>query len=117
MEENIILHAHNRDKDEPRSYRVDRIEGANVTGETFNPRFAIELTHAGAPRHCTHAQRRNFWGRTDWRHDNENDAGAVEACPPQKWIDLSKRTDVCLPVRLLWKAVLTQEADVLAQPP
>ena len=47
MEENIILHAHNRDKDEPRSYRVDRIEGANVTGETFNPRFAIELTPAG----------------------------------------------------------------------
>ena len=101
MEENIILHAHNRDKDEPRSYRVDRIEGANVTGETFNPRFAIELTPAGAPRYCTHAQRRNFWGRTNWRHDNENDAGAVEECPPQKWIDLSKRTDVCLPVRLL----------------
>ena len=47
MEGNIILHAHNRDKDEPRSYRVDRIEGANVTGETFNPGFAIELTPAG----------------------------------------------------------------------
>ena len=46
-EGNIILHAHNRDSDEPRSYRVDRIEGSNVTGETFNPRFAIELTPAG----------------------------------------------------------------------
>ena len=47
IEGNIILHAHNRYKDDPRSYRVDRIEGANVTGETFNPRFAIELTPAG----------------------------------------------------------------------
>ena len=46
-EGNIILHAHNRDKDESHSYRVDRIEGANVTGESFNPRFAIELTPAG----------------------------------------------------------------------
>ena len=46
-EGNIILHAHNRDKDESRTYRVDRIEGANVTGETFNLRFAIELTPAG----------------------------------------------------------------------
>ena len=46
-EGNIILHAHNRDRDEPRSYRVDRIEGSNVTGETFSPRFAIELTPAG----------------------------------------------------------------------
>ena len=46
-EGNIILHAHNRVRDEPRSYRVDRIEGSNVTGETFSPRFAVELTPAG----------------------------------------------------------------------
>ena len=71
----------------------------------------------GAPRYRTHAQRRKFWSRTNWRHDNENDSGAVGGRPPQKWIGLSKRTDVCLPVRPLWKAVLTQEAGVLAQPP
>ena len=71
----------------------------------------------GAPRYRTHAQRRKFWSRTNWHHDNENDSGAVGGRPPQKWIGLSKRTDVCLPVRLLWKAVLTQEAGVLAQPP
>ena len=47
IEGNIILHAHNRYKDDPRSYRVDRIEGAHVTGETFDSRFAIELTPAG----------------------------------------------------------------------
>ena len=43
----IVLHAHNVDKDEHRSYRVDRIRGAQITNQTFNPRFAIELTPAG----------------------------------------------------------------------
>ena len=43
----IVLHAHNVDKDEHRSYQVDRIRGAQVTNQTFNPRFAIELTPAG----------------------------------------------------------------------
>ena len=43
----IVLHAHNVDKDEHRSYRVDRIRGAQITSQTFNPRFAIELTPAG----------------------------------------------------------------------
>ncbi|MCY4419992.1 MAG: WYL domain-containing protein [Gammaproteobacteria bacterium] len=43
---NIILHAHNLDKDEHRGYRVDRILGANVTNQTFRPRFLIELTPA-----------------------------------------------------------------------
>lgn len=47
LEGNIILHAHNVDKGEHRSYRVDRIQGARVTGESFTPRFAIELTPKG----------------------------------------------------------------------
>lgn len=46
-EGNIILHAHNIDKDEHRSYRVDRIQGARVTNQAFTPRFAIELTPQG----------------------------------------------------------------------
>ena len=46
-EGHLILHAHNRDKDAHRSYRLDRIEGASVTNETFVPRIAIELTHSG----------------------------------------------------------------------
>ena len=46
-ESNIILHAHNLDKNEHRSYRVDLIQGARVTGQIFSPRFAIELTPTG----------------------------------------------------------------------
>ena len=46
-EGNIILHAHNLDKGEHRSYRVDRIQGAQVTNQTFIPRFEIELAPTG----------------------------------------------------------------------
>lgn len=44
---NIILHAHNIDKDEHRSYRIDRIQGAQITNQPFSPRFEIELTPSG----------------------------------------------------------------------
>jgi len=47
QEGNIVLHAWSVEKDEHRSYRVDRIEGARTTGQTFTPRYAIELTPAG----------------------------------------------------------------------
>jgi hypothetical protein len=30
-----------------RSYRIDRIQGASVTSQTFVPRYAIELTPTG----------------------------------------------------------------------
>ena len=46
-EGNVILHAHNVDRDEHRGYRVDRIQGARVTDKTFTPRFEIELTPTG----------------------------------------------------------------------
>ncbi|MGA7178917.1 MAG: nucleotidyl transferase AbiEii/AbiGii toxin family protein [Thiobacillaceae bacterium] len=44
---NIVLHAWNVDKDEHRSYRIDRIEGARTTDQTFSPRYAVELTPSG----------------------------------------------------------------------
>jgi predicted nucleotidyltransferase component of viral defense system len=44
---NVILHTHSLESDEHRSYRVDRIQGARVTDQTFNPRHLIELTAAG----------------------------------------------------------------------
>ncbi len=44
---NVILHAHNVDKNAHRSYRVDRIEDARLTKRTFVPRFEIELTPTG----------------------------------------------------------------------
>ena len=47
LEGNVILHAHNRDKNAHRSYRLDRIQGARVTNQSFTPRFAIELTPSG----------------------------------------------------------------------
>lgn len=43
----IILHAHNVESDQHRSYRVDRMEGARVTNTPFTPRHAIELSAQG----------------------------------------------------------------------
>jgi predicted nucleotidyltransferase component of viral defense system len=47
-EGNIILHAWNLDRDAHRSYRVDRIQGARTTNQSFTPRYAVELTPSGA---------------------------------------------------------------------
>jgi len=47
QEGNVILHAHSVERNEHRSYRVDRIQGARVTDKTFTPRFEIELTPTG----------------------------------------------------------------------
>jgi predicted nucleotidyltransferase component of viral defense system len=44
---NIVLHAHRADTGEHRSYRVDRIEGAASTTQTFTPRWTIELSPRG----------------------------------------------------------------------
>ena len=47
QDENIILHAYDTEKEGHRSYRVDRIQGARSTGQTFVPRYAVELSPAG----------------------------------------------------------------------
>lgn len=44
---NIILHAYDTRKQGHRSYRVDRIQGAQSTGEVFVPRYAVELNPSG----------------------------------------------------------------------
>ncbi len=44
---NIILHAWSVDSNAHRSYRVDRIQGARTTDQTFSPRYAVELTPTG----------------------------------------------------------------------
>jgi len=46
-EGNIILHAVNVAKQAHRSYRIDRIQSARVTDDTFAPRYEIELSPAG----------------------------------------------------------------------
>jgi predicted nucleotidyltransferase component of viral defense system len=43
----IVLHAVRADAQQHRSYRIDRIQGASVTIQTFVPRYAIELTPTG----------------------------------------------------------------------
>lgn len=44
---NIVLHAIRVDAGQHRSYRVDRIQGANATDQVFIPKYAIELTPSG----------------------------------------------------------------------
>ncbi len=46
-DDNIILHAWNINSNAHRSYRIDRIQGAQTTNQTFNPRYAVELTPSG----------------------------------------------------------------------
>ncbi len=45
---NIVLHAWNTDKNEHRSYRLDRMQGVRATNRSFAPRYAIELGPEGA---------------------------------------------------------------------
>ncbi len=44
---NLILHAVKIQTDNPRSYRVDRIESIKVTTKTFRPRYRIEFSASG----------------------------------------------------------------------
>ena len=45
---NIVLHAIRTANGEHRSYRVDRIAGATTTGESFVPRYVVELSPHGS---------------------------------------------------------------------
>ncbi len=44
----FVLHAIRSNSGEHRSYRVDRMQGAAVTSQVFNPRYAVELISTGA---------------------------------------------------------------------
>lgn len=84
---NIILHAHNLDKGEHRSYRVDRIQGARVTNQTFVPRFAIELTPTGpvaiaptATRAVSRPLRSALRTRSSWRSGYSSGPTYVYEC-------------------------------------
>ncbi len=46
-EGNLLLFAIRRPTNEIRSYRVDRIQGAEVTREAFTPKYMVELTPTG----------------------------------------------------------------------
>jgi predicted nucleotidyltransferase component of viral defense system len=55
-EGNILLHAVRHEDGQPRSYRVDRIQGATAENISFSPRYAIELT-ASEPLHAPETER------------------------------------------------------------
>ncbi|MBE0549018.1 MAG: nucleotidyl transferase AbiEii/AbiGii toxin family protein [Rubrivivax sp.] len=46
-EGDFVLHAIRSDSGEHRSYRVDRMQDASVTGQAFTPRYLVELTSDG----------------------------------------------------------------------
>jgi predicted DNA-binding transcriptional regulator YafY len=44
---NILLCGINLDRQQPRSYRLERIQGAQILNRPFTPRYFIELTPSG----------------------------------------------------------------------
>jgi predicted nucleotidyltransferase component of viral defense system len=44
---NLILHTIKHESGKPRSYRIDRIQGAEVSTVTFIPKYLVELTPSG----------------------------------------------------------------------
>lgn len=53
---NILLHAVRHEDGQPRSYRVDRIQGASATNTSFSPKYMVELTASG-PLHAPETER------------------------------------------------------------
>ena len=47
---NILLHTYDLTRNDHRSLRIDRIEGARVTNQSFTPRYQIELSPKGPVR-------------------------------------------------------------------
>ncbi len=65
QDNNFVLHAWNVEKNEHRSYRVDRIQGARITDHTFTPRYAVELTPSG-PLPVRETERQSSSGFGSW---------------------------------------------------
>ena len=76
---NVVLHAHSLDKNEHRSYRVDRIESARSLNQTFVPRHAVELTPSGPINIVPSAARASSGGirTTTATHRTATRAGAA----------------------------------------
>ncbi len=65
-EGNFVLHAIRSDSGEHRSYRVDRMQGASVTGQSFAPRYLVELTSEGPLPVAPAASRPSTGGSEPW---------------------------------------------------
>jgi hypothetical protein len=46
-DENLVLYAYERDSEQIKAFRVDRIDGIHVTNTPFVPRYAVELSGSG----------------------------------------------------------------------
>ena len=60
-DDNLVLHAFDIGKQGHRSYRLDRIQRAAVTDETFSPRYAVELNPSGPLPVRREHERRPAW--------------------------------------------------------
>jgi predicted nucleotidyltransferase component of viral defense system len=72
---NILLCALRHDSGENRNYRIERIQGADVTNETFIPRYTIELTPSrpiSVPRLTRTSRGLSYSGSTGLRHSKSN---------------------------------------------
>ena len=64
-EGNILLYAVKHSTGEPRSYRIDRIQGAEITKTAFSPKYQIELTASGSPQIPSASERSaSLYGKT-----------------------------------------------------
>lgn len=63
-EGNFVLHAVRSDSGEHRSYRVDRMQSASVTSQSFNPQYLVELSSEG-PLHVAATTARTVRGSSN----------------------------------------------------
>jgi hypothetical protein len=61
---NLLLYAVKYSTGELRSYRIDRIQGAEVTREPFTPRYVVELTASGPISAQPTARKSDDFGRS-----------------------------------------------------
>jgi predicted nucleotidyltransferase component of viral defense system len=62
QEGNYVLHAVRSDSGEHRSYRLDRMQDASVSAQSFVPRYLVELTSTGPVRVAESAERQRSTG-------------------------------------------------------
>ena len=82
-QEGWYVHSFDPDRDAPRSFRLDRIKSATVTGERFDPRPGIEPDVQGWPRTGEVAASRvtRLWispERARWAHEERRVAEELE---------------------------------------
>ena len=65
-EGNFVLHAIRSDSGDHRSYRVDRMQDASVTGQSFVPCYLVELSQGGPLPIAPAVSRPSSLGSPSW---------------------------------------------------